>query len=902
MTTQRLPAVARSIVQEMGRALRAAGLFPKGSSECGLLFTASTEDQLPHIDNHYTYWTNFFHAAGNCPLRTTMVWNSDAGEFVHAEAVDGHWRVKSSLIHKGVGAAGWLLFVYSTIGFETTLAEITKKVPYSTGIQPKAGEPAPTSTEVGEAHRKWEQIASAIDHGISRGQRMLGSRNAAGTSPTSAPSSSVATSHWSTPPTTQTGGKSQNRNRRRRNKKQEVAAQSDGLNRASGGGLHEAEAEAVTAGPPVCPITEASALKACSWFKRLHDEMGFTHWNGGGTGKDTRPTRKGQSDEGNMRNHLLESWEKELAKIPRDMVHVGKTHEYGRGLFATRAAGKKKVLAIYAGNTFSKHPANGASETPESAGSQLYTMYAGGYGVSVTETQATEMFGLAVETPSIARCMGWVANHKGVGQHANARVETVNYAGLQNVARVVATENIEKGAPVILDYSTAGSTMSAQIDVDLGLTMAAVKDIREKYPRTREVPRTAGRERCFSHLKQYGTLKGTHGMTVRSSIVDDAGLGLFLPVEQLMTLINEGLEDIVSCQVGDGCTCLHIAAEDIENVQTMALARLPAANYVLARILADDSMLFAFPPSKYQMAAVFAANGSSAAVRYNMSNTTSAGLSGHLELTPTFAESGTNIVGCTVSIHAGAVTQALSAGLALGLGLRRLEVFTQGYGCDGSDSLSEYTENDRKGSNPLVPLMLCNPKDPHRQDHITNSSYKQTTLWAVPLDTAVLNMAIKWYEVPERVPMQPMMYAGRPTRMCDVWVWSVCNVRDAICSLHDLSTIGLSDVSWYTKRKNRTRGAEAEHRAKYYEQSSMRTRLARARAEGKSMITFGRGAVSEVGGKYLAVLYIGGTEKHCYTFPSDVGVAYDTTFSEKLISVRVAEDDCVWIQHAVWWL
>jgi hypothetical protein len=401
-------------------------------------------------------------------------------------------------------------------------------------------------------------------------------------------------------------------------------------------------------------------------------------------------------------------------------------------------------------------------------------------------------------------------------------------------------------------------------------------------------------------------------MTVRASIVDHAGLGLFLPVEQLMTHINEGSEDIVSCQAGDGCTCLHIAAPDIEEVQTMALHRLPAANYVLARLLEDGSMLFAFPPSKLQMAAVFAANGSSAAVRYNMSNKTSAGLSGHLELTPTFSKSGTNIVAVTVSIHARAVTQALSAGLALGLGLKRLEVFTQGYGCDGSDSHSVHTENDRKGSNPMVPLMLSNPKDPHRQDHVTNrklghiTNSNQTTLWAAPLDTAVSNVAIKRYEVPKRVPMQPMVYAGRPTRMCDVWVWSVCNVRDAICSLHDLPTIGLSDVSWYTKRRNRGRGTIGSppivgHQGIFFEQSSMRTRLATARAEGKSMITFGRGTVGGVSGKYLAVLYEGVAEKYCYTFHPVVEAADDSTFSEDLRRVEIAEDDCVWIQHAVWW-
>ena len=333
MTTKQLPVVARTIIQEMGRALIAAGVFPEDGSECGLLITTSDQDQLPHIDNHYTYWTNFFHAAGNCPLLTTMVWNSDTGEFVHAEAIDGHWRVKSSLIHKGVGAAGWLLFVYSTIGFETNVAEITKKVPYSTGIQPKPGQPAPSLTEVREAHRRWEPIASAISHGIHRGQRMLGSPNAASqTSPTSAPSNSVATSQCSTPHRTQPTNKSQRRNvRRRKNRKKDqvAAAQTDGSVHASGGGLHEAEA--VTAEPHVCPITEASAHKACSWFERLHDEMGFTHLNGGGTGKGKRSPRKGQSDEGNMRTHLLESWEKELSKIPADMVCVGMTrHRRGK--------------------------------------------------------------------------------------------------------------------------------------------------------------------------------------------------------------------------------------------------------------------------------------------------------------------------------------------------------------------------------------------------------------------------------------------------------------------------------------------------------------------------------------------------------------------------------------------
>ena len=851
VSTKPLPPVARALIHELRTSLIRDGAFPDDVSSCGLALTSDPTDQLPHADNHYRYDTHFFRAAGNYDLLTTKVWNSVTRKFEHAPAEGDHWVVASHVIHKGSGAPSpgkWALYMYGTVGFSTLIEETTNKVPAAAAPTPEQDAvTVPTAEGIVAVQAKWARIPDVLMHAEGVGRAMARAK---------------ATPDM--PASERTARNSRRVKAIRGKKRKRTASNSD-------------EAPALTPTQPSPPD---------GWVSQLHDDMGFVHVGG------ARPSER-SSGSGGMRDTLVKGWADGLAAIPLDAVRAGETNAYNRGLFAARPARAGDVLAVYMGGSFVSF--QGAhTATPEDVGAERYTMYAGAYSVSVTEVQAENMWQRAIGgEPWVARCMGWAANHRSKTQTHNATKELKDFGGT-NVAVIKASHDIAEGKPIIMDYQTAGTPMEAQIEMDLKATYEAVEAILSRYPTTREVPRTddskSPKATFMATQLPFGKVRAS-GFSVRASNVPSAGLGLFLSTAQAMWLINLGNDDVLTCKLGSGCGCLHVPAGDIEGVTDMAKRLMPAFAYSIVRRLDDGSYLFAYPPSKHQMAAIFAANAASDASRYN------GGLCGMLELAPQYGDENhegvKEIEGVDVSIHATCETKAWAVGLALGQGNTNIEVYLQSYGSFGSDTHTNITEKHRRAmTNPYVPVMMDRGRNPHNEKALDFRRY--SSLWLAPLSNALAHAAdpgVSWRAVEGVEQAQPMLIDGRPTPMCDAWVWAVRKVAERIAEKHSLAFSKLSVVSW------RDQGGKKTHCT----QREMRSRLAGRRGtHGTTMITFGRGTLQGSFGKYAAALYVG-TDVYCYTLPLVTEARDDLTSDVELEPVSVSSDPggCVWIQHAM---
>ena len=852
VSTKQLPAVARALIHELRTSLIRDGVFPADVSSCGLVLTSDTTDQLPHVDNHYRYDTHFFRAAGNYDLLTTKVWNSVTRKFEHAPATDDHWVVASHVIHKGSGAPSpgkWALYMYGTVGFSTLIEETTNKVPAS--VAPTADEDAvtvPTTEDIVAVEATWARISDVLMHAQGVGRAMARAK--------------------ATPdmPASESSKRNSRRVKAKRAKKrQRTASNSD----------------------EVLALTPTQPPLADGWLRQLHDDMGFVHVDGARSSERS-------SGSGGLRVTLVKGWAEVLATIPLDAVRSGETNAYNRGLFAARPASAGDVLAVYMGGTFVSF--QGAhTPTPEAVGAEMYTMYARAYSVSVTEKQAENMWSRAIGgEPWVARCMGWAANHRSKTQTANA-TKSIRRIGEANVAVIEALHGIAEGKPIIMDYQTAATPMEAQIDRDLDATYAAVDAILVKYPLAREVPRDDDSVKPRATFKAtdlpFGKKIRASGFCVRPSNVPSAGLGLFVSTAQAMWLINLGNDDVLTCKLGSGCGCLHVPAEDIDGVTDMAKRLMPAFAYAIVRQLDDGSYLFAYPPSQHQMAAIFAANAASDASRFN------GGLCGKLELEAQYGDENhegvKEIVGVDVSIHATCETKAWAVGLALGKGSTNIEVYLQSYGSFGSDTHTKITEKHRRDmANPYVPLMLDRGRNPHNEKAL--DVRRHHSLWLAPLRDALAHAAdpgLPWRAVNGVEQAQFMLIDGRPTPMCDAWVWAVRKVAERIAQKHSLAFSKLSGVSWRDQGGKRTHCTQPE----------MRSRLADRRAtHGTTMITFGRGTLEGSFGKYAAALYVN-TDVYCYTLPLVTEARDDLTSEVELEPVSVSSDPggCVWIQHAM---
>ena len=876
-SAEKLPQAAADLIIELRCALVRDKVFPDDISKCGLIFTKGSADQRPHIDNHLLYHSHFSLIAHKGGYSAAKVWDSAGRRFVPAVPLQSPlcgnigWSVPSNKIHKGCGASsgtGWFMCCYGTTGFETSIAEETISVPKC----------RPTITDdVEAAERRWTPITNALNRATELG-KLIRLRATEGLESEGGQCEEGL------------GTTCRNREAKARTRaraKAKARAKAEARARAKAKARAKAEAGKCTGKEPqygAPASTEVTATRidrrtaTLEWLTALHDELGFIHYAGCRTTKNSGGTDS-------LRDERLGLWSTMLDSINCGALKVTETNSFNRGLMTDAAAGKGDILGFFFGSTHVKFCAEPNVMPSKASGSSAYAVTDGTWAVSITDTQADQLFTRAMADSRLARLCGCLANHASFDTKPN-RIKKVHRikTGLSTTV-IVTTKAIPGDSPIVMDYKHADSPIEGHLDQDIALTVQGIEEVSKSHPGVVEVqghtPKETG---VFSYINSKKSLKGNPGLSVAPSLIENGENGLFIDVAALMNRISLEKEEILSCPLGKGLYALHVPnSANLEKVTDDCERLLPGFHCMAHSEREDGSHLLVFPPSQWQMAGTLVANGASEAEMYNGQ------LCAKMFITEETNERG-DIVGVTTALSAPLNTIAWALGMALGMKRGKVEVYMRGYGCTGPRRPhAALNETNRVGINPHVPLALEMGKNPHGR-RPSNAGLIGSCLLLAPLNEALDALNHDGDAHPARLLpngsniAQAMLYKGKPTRLCDLLVSSVDLLTRDIAARMGFKGYRLQDVSW------RNRGGNT----KFFSQRGIRNRLLQLRniKEPDAMIVFGRVR----GGGYVAVAYPPGEAATTYTFTPVSLSASDLTLCG---GGQIDRHLDVWVQHAV---
>ena len=108
----------------------------------------------------------------------------------------------------------------------------------------------------------------------------------------------------------------------------------------------------------------------------------------------------------------------------------------------------------------------------------------GTWAVSITDTQADQLFERAKADSRLARLCGCLANHASFGTKPNCikKVHRCKKKTGLSIAVIIATKAIPGDSPVVLDYKHADSPMEGRIDQDIALTVQGIQEALKSHP------------------------------------------------------------------------------------------------------------------------------------------------------------------------------------------------------------------------------------------------------------------------------------------------------------------------------------------------------------------------------------------------------------------------------------
>ena len=865
-STQKLPLAAADLIKELAGALIRDKVFPDAISTCGLIFTKGSDDQRPHIDNHLLYHSHFSLIAlkGGCSV--TKVWDSAGRRFVPVpwqHAAGGYivWSVPSNKIHKGCGATdakGWCMCCYGTTGFDTSIAEKTIRVPHTTST---------ITGDVEAAEQRWSPISNTLH----RARKLGGLLRLCATKELEGKQGGRC---GLGPGTVNKNMKAKSRQKRRKQKAREQESTLGPQTRQNGA--------PESTGPTPARVNQITPTLV--WLTALHRELGIIHYAG------SRSTKNSSGkDTDQLRDAWLALWSTTFDSIRCDALKVTHTNAFKRGLMTDAEAVRGETLGIFFGSTHVKLSASRNKMPSAESGSSIYAVTDGTWAASVTGNQADQLFRMASEDPRYARLCGCLANHASFETKPNCIKGVRRLKGTDvSISVITTTRAIPRGSPIIMDYKHADTPIEGHLDEDIAATEQGIEALIKLHPGVVQVQDTTGTEQgVYAYIKRKGKLQDRPGLSVQPSLIDNSENGLFIDVATLMDRISAEHEMILTSPVGKGCYALHVPSSvEIDKVTDDCERLLPGFRYMANKKLIGGSHLLVLPPSQFQMAGVFAANGASQAQMYNGQLCAKMFVNEHLDVDG-------HVIAVTTSLSAPLKNMAWALGIALGMNRGRVEVYMQGYGCTGPQrQQAALDETHRVGKNPHVPLALEICKNPHgaRPSH---AGLIGSCLVLAPLNEALdaLHQSVDAHPAKlfpnDSNSAQAMLYKGKPTRLCDLLVFSVDLLTKDITARMGCAGCSLQDVSW------RCRDGET----KFFCQRGIRGRLLELRKlpTSAAMIVFGR----ERGGGYVAVAYPpNGAGPTTYTFTPVRLSESDLTLYEKE-GGQTDEHLDVWVQHAV---